>query len=732
MKKWRNKILSAVLVLSLLLTSSSFAFAVGEDSTAEENIVQIPQEQLEIAGFSSQQFNPSGNISQGDVPYKDEGPATNAIDGNYDNFWHTIWTGTDSTTGINNSEDREKYIIIDLGKPVYLKQIKVYQRQNSGDNNRESVRIKDYGVYLSLEKETFSDFSKNPEMSGSFENTAQTNILTFKEPVYTQYVKFRDTDWEKEFATLAELEFFEDTSISKEDVPTITTQPVSQEVNNLNDASLTVTAGNANSYQWYKTPDGTLNSGVAIESATNNSYVPTEEGYYFVKITSENSSYIFSNIVEVSLYEAQIENTGTKGSLAEMISQATDGQTISILTDINLDTALNISKNITIKTSNTVNEPYTIKRASGVDGVMFTVETTGNLTLDNIIIDGGADWGDFTPAENGTNSGKKGGSIIEVSGSGQLTVNSGAILQNNENIVSAGGAIKADSPNAKVHVYGKIWNNRTTGNTTNTWNNGGGIATNGKIYIYDGAVISGNNATVKSGAGVGGAIQVYGDGSLNIYGGTIENNKAGSGDNIGHSSSAPINLSGNFNIENINVNTISNKINIVDYVAENSSITIICNSITDGTKVAAIDEGVDTTNIVNAIKVDGKTTYRSGNDVKVGQAAKFTGGGLDETKTVMLNPNGNTSTTLTVETTGTDVTYEWYSCEANGDNPQLMEGQITDTLTLDNLTIGSTYYYCVIDNGDESTAKPKTSTICEVKVSDFYPCSKAIEKFKSI
>lgn len=734
MKKWRNKILSAVLVLSLLLTSSSFAFAVDGEGTTEENIVQIPREQLSIEGFSSQQFNPSGNISQGDVPYKNEGPATNAIDGNYNNFWHTIWTGIDSTTEINKGEDREKYIIIDLGKPVYLKQIKVYQRQ--GDN-REAVRIKDYGVYLSLEGKTFSE---NPEMSGSFENTAQTNILTFNEPVYTQYVKFRDTNWEKEFATLAELEFFEDTSISKVDVPTIITQPVSQEVNDLNDASLTVAAENANSFQWYKTPDGTLNSGVAIESATNNSYVPTEEGYYFVKITSGNSSYIFSNIVEVSLYEAQIENTETKGSLAEMISQANNGQTISILTDINLDTALNISKNITIKTSDTVSEPYTIKRASGVDGVMFTVETNGNLTLDDIIIDGGAVWGKDNTATTATsNSGIKGGALVKVVNNGTLTVKAGATLQNNENISSAGGAISADADGSNysnIHVYGKILNNKVI---ESRWNNGGGIASDGNLYIYEGAEISGNFAPKSDEGGEGGGIQIFQAGSLYLYGGTIKDNRAGQCNNIsfGNSDSArkrPVQLMGNVEIESINLkNKNTADINkTIEVVGELSgSINVILGNGVDGDTIATINENVRKENILRVFKVNDKITYLSGNEVKFGTEANYSTN-LTSEKSIIANPDGSASTTLTVETTGTNVTYKWYKCNTkDGEYEEILSAN-EKTLNIDRLTEGSTYYYCVIDNGDESTAGPKTSKTCEVKVSDFYPCSKAIEKFKNI
>lgn len=734
MKKWRNKILSAVLVLSLLLTSSSFAFAVGEEGTTEEPVQEVKITRDEIASLTPSSEHTSNEIEL-------------AFDGDKDTFWHTNWNNDDD--GTITGTDKKRAVVVKFKDFQWISKLSYLPRSGTSGGNQNG-KFKICEIYI---KDSDGNWSNTPyAKSETWANDANWKTLSF-EPVFVDSILIYASETYGEgpkntnaYACAKEIELYKDMS----KYPTIIEQPQSAvyapnaEIGELTVSANSSVGDNNVSYQWYESNTDGYN-GTVIENATSYSYKPQletdETKYYYVKVTDNSTSAsVYSDIAVVSMHtntgeKIALVNGGYYTGLTEAISAVPAGGTVWIVGNIDLTSNITINNDVNIKSVDNLirtTQPFTIKRTTGNNGVMFTVATNGNLTLDNIIIDGGAYWGDFTPAENGTNSGKKGGSIIEVSGSGQLTVNSGAILQNNENIVSAGGAIKADSPNAKVHVYGKIWNNRTTGNTTNTWNNGGGIATNGKIYIYDGAVISGNNATVKSGAGVGGAIQVYGDGSLNIYGGTIENNKAGSGDNIGHSSSAPINLSGNFNIENINVNTISNKINIVDYVAENSSITIICNSITDGTKVAAIDEGVDTTNIVNVIKVDGKTTYRSGNDVKVGQAAKFTGGGLDETKTVMLNPNGNTSTTLTVETTGTDVTYEWYSCEANGDNPQLMAGQITDTLTLDNLTIGSRYYYCVIDNGDESTGGPKTSTTCEVKVSDFYPCSKAIDKFKNI
>ena len=420
--------------------------------------------------------------------------------------------------------------------------------------------------------------------------------------------------------------------------------------------------------------------------------------------------------------------------MSEAINAADADNPVEILKDIELDTALNISKNITIKTSNTVSEPYTIKRASGVDGVMFTVETNGNLTLDDIIIDGGAVWGkDNTAATATSNSGIKGGALVKVVNNGTLTVKAGATLQNNENISSAGGAISADADGSNysnIHVYGKILNNKVI---ESRWNNGGGIASDGKLYIYDGAEISGNFAPKSDEGGYGGGIQIFQKGSLYFYGGTVKENKAGNCDNISFGSTDQANprgvqLKGNVNLETINI-TNGEPMNVIGDLS--GSINVILGNGVDGDTIATINENISKENILNVFKVNDKTTYLSGNEVKFGTEANYSTN-LASEKSIIANPDGSASTTLTVEATGTEVTYKWYKCITKDGEYEEITNADKKTLTLNSLKKGSTYYYCVIDNGDNSSNGPVKSNICEVKVSDFYPCSKAIDKFKNI
>lgn len=737
MKKLRNKILSAVLVLSLLLTSSSFAFAVDGEGTTEEPVQEVKITRDEIASLT-----PSSEHTNNEIEL--------AFDGNKDTFWHTKWNTTgDGYDNFIEGTKKKRAVVVKFKDFQWISKLSYLPKSGTSGGNQNG-KFKICEIYI---KDSDGNWSNTPyAKSETWANDANWKTLSF-EPVFVDSIliyaseTYGDSrDNPNTYACAKEIELYKDMS----KYPTITEQPKSAvygpdtSINELTVSAKAADESDNVSYQWYESNTDGYN-GTVIENATSYSYKPQLEPdgtkYYYVKVTDNyTGASVYSDIAVVSMHnnsdnDIALVNGGYYTGLTEAISAVPAGGTVWIIDDIALTSNITINKDVNIKSVDNLirtTQPFTIKRTTGNNGVMFTVATTGNLTLDNIIIDGGAEWRNSTPAEGATNSSElNGSSIVRVDGNGQLTIGSNAILQNNESVSSGGGAIIADSGSGILNIYGKILNNKTI---NNKYCNGGGIVTNGKLSIYEGALIKGNYAALgDDDAGVGGGIQLYGNGYLSIYGGTIENNKAGrNSDNISFSNNNQMILSGNFNIENIDFNNVNNPIKIVGDVAENSSITIICNSITDGTKVAAIDEGVDTTNIVKAIKVDGKTTYRFGNDVKVGQAAAFTDGGLSETKTVMLNPNGNTSTTLTVETTGTDVTYKWYKCSTKDGEYEAIPSANEKTLNIDSLTIGSTYYYCVIDNGDNSSDGPVKSNICEVKVSDFYPCSKAIEKFKSI
>lgn len=743
MKKLRNKILSAVLVLSLLLTSTSFAFAVGEGGTTDYG-TKIEPSEISLEGSSR-----TGS-----------GSATNAFDGNTNTTWESAW----SKDGITLDESR--FITLDLGTWTYLSHLTFIPRKGKQFNGTpkylyiyvSNVTAEISGTYnddnYNWQLAKIVDWTSIGEEVTNWDSVPATVVtelqrdkeIEFNDDISTRYVKiYAPQTYTNGEQTLyiTDLTFYENTATSNANVPTITKQPPSAEYVNASEIKkLSVTANNANSYQWYKTEDGTLDSGVVILNANASTYQPTDFGNYFVKVTSADGSYVFSNIAEIKSFEAKVNNDYYV-SFKDAVSRALNGSTIEVLKDIELSSPITIDKEITIKSVDNLirtTQPFTIKRTTGNNGVMFTVETTGNLTLDNIIIDGGAVWGEGNTAATASgNSGIKGGALVKVENNGTLTVKAGATLQNNENISSAGGAISADASNdnthSVIHIYGKILNNKTTGNgSNNQWNNGGGIASDGDLYIYEGAVISGNFAPKNGNDGVGGGIQIFQKGSLYFYGGTVKENKAGNCDNISFGSTDQadprgVQLKGNVNLETINI-TNGAPMNVIGDLLGSINVIMGENN-ADGTTIAVVNNEVNATDVLSVFNVSEKTVYRVGNNIKYGTASSYQQD-LASEKSIVANPNGTASTTLTVEATGTDVTYKWYKCNTKDGNYEEIPNANEKTLTLNSLEKGSTYYYCVIDNGDESTARPKTSTTCEVKVTDFYPCSKAIDKFKNI
>ena len=97
-------------------------------------------------------------------------------------------------------------------------------------------------------------------------------------------------------------------------------------------------------------------------------------------------------------------------TFAEAISNANDGDVITLLTDLSVSESINITSNLTLKSGKTENkypeittfalrageyvqEGNVIKRADGYTGTLFTVSEGATLTLDDgLIIDGGNDW----------------------------------------------------------------------------------------------------------------------------------------------------------------------------------------------------------------------------------------------------------------------------------------------------------------------------------------------------
>ena len=190
----------------------------------------------------------------------------------------------------------------------------------------------------------------------------------------------------------------------------------------------------------------------------------------------------------------------------------------------------------------------TLKRAAGNTGnALITVN--GELTLENIILDGGAVWsgGSATPPSpvfDATNDTGAGGasastSLVKVNGTlAKLTLETGVKIQNSENYYSGGtvnvsnygsltingGEISGNSAKSGSGVFSETNGSLTinggviSGNRASNSDGGGVYATANTTFVMNGGEISGNSARL-SGGGVDTA------GTFTMNGGVISGNK---------------------------------------------------------------------------------------------------------------------------------------------------------------------------------------------------------------
>lgn len=122
-----------------------------------------------------------------------ENMAQNAINGDINTIWHTLWDGSDT----------ERYITLKFDEAVKLSAFEYTPRQDSGNG-----RVLSYEVYTSLD-------GKDRTLSASgdgWENNAEKKTIEFETPVEAQYVKFVATEGVGGFMSAAMLEFYEDAS----------------------------------------------------------------------------------------------------------------------------------------------------------------------------------------------------------------------------------------------------------------------------------------------------------------------------------------------------------------------------------------------------------------------------------------------------------------------------------------------------------------------------------------
>ncbi|MDR2491654.1 MAG: hypothetical protein LBD20_09670, partial [Spirochaetaceae bacterium] len=285
----------------------------------------------------------------------------------------------------------------------------------------------------------------------------------------------------------------------------------------------------------------TANFTLSVPSGLDDLYKVEVEVQAPDRVTTKTYTYTFAAaMLGTSTYYPSV-----KGAVTAAAGTAAVPDVITVLADIAMDSGNNLTIGSVkyIKLTSELGQTRTLKRAAGNTGSPLISMSAGELTLENIIVDGGAVWsgstppwgGQPSPAHDATNNTGAGGinavmPLIRAYGMGaKLTLGSDAVLRNNNNTTdineSSGGAVNARNGAVVIIDGGEVSRNQTfrigggimllgtssahttltliTGsiNNNNVVNHdGGGIACEGANIEIHGGVISRNCA--KYGGGI--------------------------------------------------------------------------------------------------------------------------------------------------------------------------------------------------------------------------------------
>ena len=257
-------------------------------------------------------------------------------------------------------------------------------------------------------------------------------------------------------------------------------------------------------------------------------------------------------------------NGGEPCSLREAVeaANAAGGGTVVLLGSIELGESIAISKDVTLEPDG--DKYCEIKRSTGFEGTMFTV-AGGTFTVNNIHVDGGAEWTgevDATLGRGTVNSGITAtGNIIAASEACSIVLNEGTVLKNNDgghavNLGTRKGATLTMNGSSAIinnnSSSGAVWgggNITLNDNAKINANSSSGIA--GAIRMVSNCNLTMNGGAISNNkaAGDGGAIWGYGSSTYNFNGGEMSGNEsAGTGGAIYTGTNSVINISGDFEL----------------------------------------------------------------------------------------------------------------------------------------------------------------------------------------
>lgn len=368
------------------------------------------------------------------------------------------------------------------------------------------------------------------------------------------------------------------------EIPTITTQPVGGTYDLQKEVTMTVDAvvedDGQLTYQWYQATKSDLSDGLLITGATEKTYIMKAEQsgtfYYYCVVTNTKKD-IKNEVATAQTHAAVVVVNAAAvvfdgvpySKIEDALPYLEKGEgTLEVRKDITLNKTITVEKGDLVIKGEDGKAPV-IKLDKSLTKEAFVVNG-GTLTLENVVLDGGAVWtGDVnsylqrgmrnTGRQVNVSAIKMNGGVVnlekgsvlrnhvaswDVSGikmsAGTLNINGGSLLNNYGG--NHGGAIYADSSNCIINMTsGTISGNQARqstgaicadygaqltisgGEISNNYTSGraGAIYINGTLVISDNAHIHDNRADANGGAIVNTA------GTMSIRGGIIENNSAG-------------------------------------------------------------------------------------------------------------------------------------------------------------------------------------------------------------
>lgn len=203
------------------------------------------------------------------------------------------------------------------------------------------------------------------------------------------------------------------------------------------------------SYQWYRSASEDLQNPELLKDASETSYTFTAEEsgtfYYFCKITNTKegldhpTSSVQTRAAKITVNGAAVKYNGKAYTSLDDVLAEIQGGTLEILSNVTLNKKIvvNDGEQLVVKgiADTEGNKPViTFSKSLVTEG--FVVNEGGELTTQQIVIDGGAKWTTGTYNKylqrNTGNSGRETGNspMITMNG-GKVTIGEGSILQNN-------------------------------------------------------------------------------------------------------------------------------------------------------------------------------------------------------------------------------------------------------------------------------------------------------------